>query len=86
MFVRSLGLCYCLGAEGGKAQLVNACVPSVYSQFCTGAHMPETPLYRYVCLVRCDSGWSAGICSTLHYQLEFMNKSQPAVTGCVHET
>jgi len=43
------------GVKGGEAQLVNACVLSVYSLFCTGAHMPETPLYRSVCLVRCNS-------------------------------
>ena len=56
------------GAKGGEAQLVNACVLSVYSLFCTGAHKAETPVYRSVCLVRCNSDWSAGICSTLHYQ------------------
>jgi len=45
------------GVKVGEAQLVNACVFSVYSLLCTGAHMPETPLYRSVCLVRCSSDW-----------------------------
>ncbi len=45
------------GGERWRTQLVNACVLSVYSLFCTGAHMPETPLYRSVCLVRCNIDW-----------------------------
>ena len=45
------------GGYRREAQLVNACVLSVYSLFCSGAHMPETPLYRSVCLVRCNSDW-----------------------------
>ena len=41
-----------MGVKGGEAQLVKACVLSVYSLFCMGAHMPETLVYMGVCLVR----------------------------------
>ena len=38
------------------------------------AHMPGTPLYRSVCLVRCNSDWWAGICSALHFLLNIMSQ------------
>ena len=43
------------GLKDGEAQLVNACVLSVNFTVLHWAHMPETPLYRSVGLVRCNS-------------------------------